>query len=178
MSEADFLHLSKPIALIGMMGTGKTSLGKVLAGRLGWRFVDTDHQIEAQQGQTITEIFASQGETAFRAMEAQTIKETVQAGGQCIIATGGGCVENEDSLRLLSEGTILVWLQSSPEEIFARIQQDPARPLLQDADPLQRLTDLLVRRKPFYAKAAIHVYTNDEKPLETLEFLLEKLSEF
>lgn len=168
-------HAVKPIALIGMMGTGKTTLGRLLAQRLGLDFIDTDDMIESRQGKTIAAIFAQDGEAAFRRLESDIIAQAIETHPGSVIGTGGGAVTTPETLNKLVAGTTLCWLKSSPESIFERIKKDPARPLLQTLDPLAALKSLLEARKDLYAQAHHHVDLNDENPLETLDKLVTLL---
>jgi len=130
--------MNKPIALIGMMGVGKTHVGKVLAKRLGYEFIDTDQTIEQDQGRFITQIFAQQGEAAFRQMELAAITKALQA-PNTVIATGGGCIKTPAIRKAFAQSALTCWLQATPEQIFNRIKDDTTRPLLQTENPLQTL---------------------------------------
>lgn len=166
------LPAGKPIALIGMMGTGKTTLGQLLAQELGLDFIDTDAVIEAAQGRSISQIFARDGESEFRKVESETILNILSAQPRAVIATGGGAVTTPATLHALLDQTHLCWLQLAPAAIYAYIKQDPARPLLQTPDPLGRLESLLAERSPLYSQAPHHMQVNDENPLETLAELV------
>jgi len=134
------------IILTGFMGTGKTTLGRHLAKVLGYDFVDTDEQIEAQTGQGITDIFARQGEAAFRQLETRLV-ENLAAKHELVIATGGGLVLNPLNVVLLEKSGLIVCLTAPPEDILARVsRQQHIRPLLQQADPLAKINELLAQR--------------------------------
>lgn len=138
------------LVLTGFMGTGKSSVGRLLARRLGWEFVDTDALIEARCGRTIPELFAEKGEVAFRAWEAAVAQELAQETG-LVIATGGGMMLNETNAAALSHESLVICLTAAPETILARVQALPGqRPLLNTADPLTRIRQLLEERATRY----------------------------
>ncbi len=140
----------KNIILTGFMGTGKTTLGRLLAKRLGYKFIDTDAQIERQSGQTIAELFQTQGETAFRNLEAELVKELARQEG-LVIATGGGLVLNPTNVATLSKTGQIICLTATPEEILARVsKQQGVRPLLQEKDPQAKIIELLRQRDSAY----------------------------
>ena len=140
---------STPIILIGMMGAGKTSVGKALARALGRRFLDADHEIEARCGVSIPTIFELEGESGFRKREAQVIDElTVMP--DIVLATGGGAVLLEENRECLASRGIVVYLVARPEDIFERTRHDRNRPLLQVEDPLGRIRTLLEQRSALY----------------------------
>ncbi|MDM7941083.1 MAG: shikimate kinase [Hydrogenophaga sp.] len=139
--------------LIGLPGSGKSTVGRQLARRVSLPFFDSDHVIEQRLGCSIREFFEREGEDRFRDLEASVIDE-LTAGATCVLSTGGGSVlraENRDHLH--RRGTV-VYLRSSPEEVFRRLRHDRNRPLLQVADPLQRLRDLYAVRDPLYRQTA------------------------
>ncbi len=138
------------IILTGFMGTGKTTLGRLLAEKIGYRFVDTDAQIEKQTGKSISEIFATQGEATFRQFETNLVKKLAEESG-LIIATGGGLVLNPDNVTELKRSGQIFCLTASPKEILQRVnRQGNTRPLLQEDDPLQKIVTLLQQRDPIY----------------------------
>ena len=138
------------IILTGFMGTGKTTLGRLLAQRIGYEFIDTDALIEAQIGQTIAELFQTKGEAAFRKLESKLVEELAQKEG-LVIATGGGLVLNPKNVAVLSKTGKIICLTASPEEILARVsKQEDVRPLLQDKDPKAKIVELLQQRDSVY----------------------------
>ena len=141
------------LALVGMPGCGKSTVGRHLARQLGWRFVDSDHEIERQIGGSIRTYFERQGEAAFRDLEQQTIEALASQAGT-VLATGGGAVLREANRLALKRGCKVVYLRSTPEELFRRLRHDTQRPLLQVKDPLKRLRDLYRERDPLYRDAA------------------------
>lgn len=140
------------VALIGFMGCGKSTVGQALARRLGFEFVDTDRLVEAQAGRSIPELFAHEGEAAFRARE-RAVVESLAARERLVIATGGGVGAQPDLLESLKRHALVVWLWASPETLWERCRQQTHRPLLQVPDPLARIRELLAAREPVYRRA-------------------------
>ena len=141
-----------------MPGSGKSSAGAQLARRLGLAFYDSDQWIEAQRRQSVSSIFAELGEAAFRDMEAQALRELLRRDG-CVLATGGGAVLRPANRQLLRAHAWVVYLRSSPEQLWRRLRGDVRRPLLQVADPLQRLRDMHAERDELY-RACAHFVVN------------------
>src|SRR5262245_44594001 len=155
MNGARDLH---NIALIGFMGTGKSSVGQLMAGFLHYAFLDTDELIVARAGRPITEIFVQEGEPAFREMEQRVVKELAQR-KRTIISTGGGLPMGEGNLASLKTHALVVCLWASPDKIWERIKGQSHRPLLNDADPLAKIRSLLAAREPYYRQADVLVNT-------------------
>lgn len=141
------------IYLVGLMGAGKTTIGKALAKRLGWRFVDSDHEIEARTGVSIPTIFEIEGEAGFRRRETQVLGELAGL-RNVVMATGGGIVLAEENRMRLKENGLVVFLDVPPAQLYERTRHDRNRPLLQVADPLGRLGELYEQRAPFYRDVA------------------------
>ena len=137
------------IFLVGLMGSGKTTIGKALAKRLSLRFVDADHEIESRTGASIPLIFEIEGEASFRQREADVIRDLSAQQG-IVLATGGGAVLNEQSRRLLHERGTVVYLKASVASILQRTSHDRNRPLLQTADPKAKIEELSRQRAPLY----------------------------
>ena len=146
------------LALIGFMGTGKSSVGRLAAQTLHFTFMDTDQVIEAWAGKTITDIFQQEGESAFREWERRVVEDLTHR-KKTVIATGGGLPANEANLASLKTHSLLVCLWASPETIFDRVRSHAHRPLLNDADPLAKIRDLLAVREPYYRQADVLVNT-------------------
>jgi 3-dehydroquinate synthase len=156
------LNSTTNIFLVGLMGSGKTTIGRALAKRLNKRFIDADHEIESRTGASIPLIFEIEGEASFRQREADVIRDlTAQEG--IVLATGGGAVLNEISRRLLKERGIVVYLRASVSSILQRTSHDRNRPLLQTADPKARIEELSQQRGPLYQEVA-HITVETGRP--------------
>ena len=152
------------IALVGLMGAGKTTIGRLLARAFGRQFVDSDHEIEARTGVKVPVIFEIEGEQGFREREAQIIAELTQRDG-IVIATGGGAVLNPDSRRALHGTGVVIYLHAQPADLWQRTRHDQNRPLLRAANPQARLTELYVFRDPLYRETAhVVVETGRQSP--------------
>jgi len=152
----DGLHLLRPIVLIGLMGAGKTSVGKRLAALLGVPFTDSDSRIVEAAGMSVPEIFASLGEPAFRDGERRVIARLL-AERPGVIATGGGAFVEARTRAEIAKRGVSVWLRADLETLWERVRDRPGRPLLQTADPKGTLADLHRRRMPIYAHADVAV---------------------
>lgn len=150
----------RSIVLIGMMGAGKSSVGKRLAKKLDLPFVDADAEIELAAGMTITEIFEQHGEAYFRSGEGRVIARLIEQGRQ-VLATGGGAFMNPNTRALIRAKSISVWLKADPDVLMRRIRRRSDRPLLKTADPEAKLLRLIDERYPVYAEADIAVHSRD-----------------
>ena len=150
-----------------MPGSGKSTVGRHLARQLGWKFVDSDHEIEHAIGGSIRAYFEQQGEAAFRDLEQQTIERLCQQTAT-VLATGGGAVLREPNRLALKAHCQVIYLRSTPEELFRRLRHDTQRPLLQVRDPLKRLRDLYRERDPLYRDAADFVIETGRPSVPTL----------
>lgn len=146
------------IALIGFMGVGKSSVGRLVAAELGFTFVDTDAWIESEVGRPVSRIFAEEGEARFRAYERRTVLALARR-ERVVAATGGGLAAHGDNLASLQNHALIVCLWASPEVIWERVRHQSHRPLLQAPDPLERIRELLAQREPFYRQADVLVNT-------------------
>ena len=156
-------------ALVGMPGSGKSTVGRQLAHRAGVPFIDLDHWLEQTLGTTIRSFFETEGEARFRDLEAQALAEITQQPGGMVLSTGGGAVLREDNRATLRRGfPHVMYLRASPDEIFKRIKHDRTRPLLQVDDPLARLRDLYRARDPLYREAAHYVIETGRPTVQTL----------
>jgi shikimate kinase len=147
------------LALIGFMGTGKSSVGRQCAAALNYDLVDTDHLIEQRAGKSIAEIFSQDGEAKFRELETQLVGE-IAGWRRKVISTGGGLGANEAHLASLKQHALVVCLWSSPEAIWQRVRHQAHRPLLQGPDPLAKIRELLATRTPIYKQADVLVTTD------------------
>lgn len=160
------------IYLVGLMGAGKTSVGKLLAKRLSRQFYDSDHEIEARTGVRIPVIFEIEGEAGFRQRESAMIDELTQVDG-IVLATGGGAVLDPRNRALLHERGTVVYLRAGVDELYNRTRRDRNRPLLQTADPRGRLAELLKVRDPLYREVAHIIVDTGSQSLRTLIGRLE-----
>src|SRR5688572_8471235 len=142
----------KNIALVGFMGTGKSTVGQLVAGMLGFRSVDTDEMIEGIAGRKIADIFTAEGEARFRDYERQVVAK-LEGYSNSVISTGGGLVTNAENLASLKTHALVVCLWCSPETIYKRVGHQTHRPLLRVENPLERIRALLQERTPAYRKA-------------------------
>ena len=163
------------MVLIGFMGTGKTTVGRLLAARLGWRFLDLDEVIVAEAGRPIADIFRDDGEPAFRALE-QAALGRVLGEGAVVIATGGGAACREDNLTAMLARGRVVALFASPTESVRRAGVKSGRPLFDGAaDPVATAQALLAKREAFYRRAHVHVETEGKGPEEIVAEIAEAL---
>jgi len=157
---------SRSVVLVGMMGAGKSSIGRRLAGRMEIPFVDADIEIEKAAGMSIAEIFSAHGEAYFRAGEARVIVRLLDGGPQ-VLATGGGAFMNPETRATIRAKGISVWLRATLEVLNRRIKRRGDRPLLKDSDPVETLKRLIEQRYPVYAEADVTVESR-EVPHETI----------
>ena len=158
---------SGQLALVGLPGSGKSTVGRQLARRLGLAFTDSDQVIQEQIGCSIREFFAREGEEAFRDVE-QAVIETLCAARIGVVATGGGVVLRAANRQRLREAGQVIYLRSSPEELFRRVRHDAKRPLLQVDDPLARLRELCAQRDPLYRETAHFIVETGRPSVPTL----------
>jgi shikimate kinase len=170
------LAAEAPIFLIGFMGSGKTTVGCLLAARLGRVFADLDDLIVEAAGVPIPEIFAREGEAGFRRRETEALRAAA-AGRGTVVATGGGAACREENLTLMLASGRVVALEVSAAEAVRRTGRKSGRPLLDgSADPLAAATELLARRQPFYARAHLRVDTGGRRPEEASQAIIEGLA--
>lgn len=158
--ELNALLAGRPIVLVGMMGAGKTTVGRRLAARLGRRFVDSDEEVEKAAGMNIEDIFAAHGEADFRAGEVRVIARLLRD-ADLVLGTGGGAFMNAETRALVKSAAVSVWIKADTDVLFARVQRRSNRPLLKTANPRQTLEDLIVKRYPVYAEADVTVMSRD-----------------
>lgn len=157
-AEIDALvrRIDRPVVLVGMMGVGKSTIGRKLAAILRLPFVDADEEIEKAAQMSVSEIFVKFGEPYFRDGERRVIARMV-ADRPSVIATGGGAFVNEETRRLILDKAITVWLDCDTETLVERVGRKDTRPLLRDGDPREIIARLKTEREPFYAEAPIHI---------------------
>lgn len=171
-------NASRTIALVGLMGAGKSAVGRRLASRLGLPFVDADIAIEEAAGCSIEEIFARHGEAEFRDGERRVIQRLVEQQPPHILATGGGAFINERTRQRLKDHAITVWLKADLETLLERVGKRNNRPLLKQGDPAEVLRTLMGVRYPIYAEADITVETSAGPVEETVERVLAALEAY
>ena len=160
--------------LVGMMGSGKSSAGRHLAERLGYRFLDADSSIEQVAGRSIPELFASEGEAGFRDLEAAVLNQ-IASWHSLVVATGGGVVTRPENWGQLQQG-VVIWLDAPDALLLERLSADPTpRPLMQSADPAARLAELMTQRRPLYAQADLHIVQDGRSADQVAEQVLEAL---
>jgi shikimate kinase len=150
----------RPIVLIGMMGAGKTTVGRRLAARLGRHFVDSDEEVEKAAGMSIEDIFAAHGEADFRAGEVKVIARLLKEGG-IVLGTGGGAFMNAETRGLIKQSAVSVWIKADFDLLFQRVSRRSNRPLLKTANPRETLQKLIDARYPTYAEADITITSRD-----------------
>ena len=165
----------KKITLIGMMGSGKTTLGKILSEKTNISAIDIDELIEQNENSTITDIFKTQGEEYFRKIEAKTIKELINSTNPQILSLGGGAFENEQTRELLLKNSTVIYLETTPEEIFRRIQKTNNRPLLKNNMTIEKINEIITKRKDNYNLAHHKILTDGKTPSKIAEEILGAL---
>ncbi|THB74871.1 MAG: shikimate kinase AroK [Gammaproteobacteria bacterium] len=156
------------ICLIGPMGSGKSTIGNRLAQRLGIRFEDSDKEIERRTGVDIPYIFEAEGEGGFRKREICAIKDLVESPEKMVLATGGGAVIKKENRQNLTKNCTVIYLLTSVEQQMERTRKDKNRPLLQTADPMQKLLDLFEQRSPLYEEIADIIVSTDNVGIEAI----------
>ena len=159
--------LKKTIVMVGMMGAGKTAVGRALAARLGVPFLDSDHEIEAAANMSIPEIFARDGESFFRLKERQVITRLLEE-ERGVLSTGGGAFLSEDNRNIIRQGGVSVWLKADLNVLWNRVRHKDTRPLLRTADPRATLSDLYDKRVPFYAEADLAVVSDGDTSIDAM----------
>lgn len=170
----------RPIVLIGMMGAGKTTVGRRLAARLGRHFVDSDEEVEKAAGMTIEDIFRAHGEADFRAGEVKVIARLLKD-GNIVLGTGGGAFINPETRALVKSTAVSVWIKADFELLFQRVSRRSNRPLLKTANPRETLQKLIEARYPIYAEADVTIVSRDipqdQVAGEVIDALAEHLRE-
>ncbi len=164
----------KHIILIGFMGSGKSTYGKLIANKLGYTFVDTDTYIERREGRSISDIFTDDGEEYFRNLETEALKELMQVNKPQVLSLGGGTPLRECN-RELMKGGYSIFLKITAEEAYERLKDDSERPLLQTKAPKAAIAELLSIRNPIYEMAADYVLSEENKSLDDVFYELSKV---
>lgn len=163
------------IALIGFMGSGKSTVGRELARKMAYPFVDTDEEIERKAKKSIPEIFEEHGEKYFRRLEEEVLSEIIENNEEMVISTGGGIVLSEGNRRILREKTITILLQAGVEELYNRLKDETNRPLLAVENPQEEIKRLLEEREEYYNTADIKVNTDGLQVAEIVEIILKEV---
>lgn len=166
--------MNKNIYLVGFMGTGKTTVGKILAEKLGREFVEMDEEIEKEEGKKIVDIFRQNGESYFRKIEKEVLKRIASC-FNLVVSCGGGVIVDKENLKILKETGVVICLKAKPSIIYERTKKTKERPLLNVPDPLKKIKELLAKRAPFYAKADYFVDTSTLTPEEVSEEIIKIL---
>jgi shikimate kinase len=170
--------LSQSVVLVGLMGVGKSAIGRRLAPRLGLSFVDADAEIEAAAGCTIEEMFQRYGEAAFRDGERKVVLRLLGEKPAHVLATGGGAFMDPQVRAMIKSTAVSVWLRADIEVLLRRVGRRGSRPLLKHEDPRAVLTRLMNQRYPVYAEADIHIESADGPPEVTVERVLDGVTRF
>ena len=163
------------LVLIGLMGAGKSAIGRMTAQALGVPFVDSDHEIERVSRMSITDLFAAYGEAEFRALETRVIKRLLRSGPR-VVSTGGGAYINENTRRHIKRGGLTVWLNADLDVLWERVNKRDTRPLLKTVNPRQTLENLMNARYPIYAEADLTVMSRDVKKETMVEEVLAAIT--
>ncbi|PST18546.1 shikimate kinase [Mesorhizobium plurifarium] len=164
------------LVFIGLMGAGKSAIGRLTAQALGVPFVDSDHEIERVSRMTIGDLFATYGEEEFRALEARVLKRLLRSGPR-VVSTGGGAYINERSRRHIKKGGVTVWLNAELDVLWERVNKRDTRPLLKTENPKQTLENLMRARYPIYAEADLTVLSRDVKKEAMVEEVLAAIAD-
>ena len=162
------IKFNKNIVLVGFMGTGKTEVGRILARDFSFEFIDTDDVIEKRLGIKVSEIFKKYGESYFRDIEREVVKDLSELKG-LVIATGGGVVMNPENINDLKKNGVVICLTATTEEILSRVKENDDRPLLTVSDKFTKIKELLESREAFYAKADVTIDTTNREVLEVVK---------
>lgn len=171
------LDIDRTIVLVGMMGAGKTTVGRRLAPRLGLKFMDADEEIERAAGMKVADLFREHGEESFRRGEAQIIERLLD-GPPIVLATGGGAMINESTRNIIAKKSVSVWISSDIDTLVKRATRRGTRPLLKTGDPRETLLRLLEERREFYSQATIQVDSRPGPHSNTVNAIIEAISPY
>jgi len=174
-SEARAALGKRNLVLIGLMGAGKSAIGRMTAQALGIPFVDSDHEIERVSRMSITDLFAAYGEAEFRALETRVIKRLLRSGPR-VVSTGGGAYINDNTRKHIKRGGLTVWLKADLDVLWERVNKRDTRPLLKTENPRQTLENLMNARYPVYAEADLTVMSRDVKKETMVEEVLTAIT--
>ena len=177
MSIVSTYNENAPIVLIGLMGAGKTTIGRRLARALNLDFVDSDHEIEIAADMSVAELFESYGETEFRSLERRVISRLMD-GTQKVLATGGGAFINAQTRKLILDGALTIWLEADLETLVERTSRRDSRPLLNEGNPQDILQKLIEERYPIYKLAPIHVVSSDGPHEDVVKTAVKQIKDF
>lgn len=170
------MHYNQNIVLVGPMGAGKSTIGRLLASELALPFYDSDREIEARSGANIPWIFDVEGEAGFRRRETQTIIELLQEEGPLVLATGGGAIMREENRQAIRQSSTVIYLHTTIEQQLQRTAKDKNRPLLQNDNPKAVLENLFAVRDPLYREAAdLIIKTDRQSPKSVVRLIYKKL---
>jgi len=175
--DAEPLRLPRTLVLVGLMGAGKSCVGRRLAARLGLEFLDADTEIEKAAGQTVSEIFTNYGEPAFRELE-RKVMQRLMSGEPCILAAGGGAFMDPDTRTLVAEKGLSLWLRADLDLLLKRVAGRDHRPLLKTGDPREILGRLIDQRYPIYSQANIVVDSADQPADLTVDAVEAALNDY
>ncbi len=167
----------RTIVLVGMMGAGKTTVGRRLAPRIGLPFFDADQEIEQAAGMSVSELFQAHGEKSFREGEARVIERLLD-GPPHILATGGGALTHAETRTLIADKAVSIWLKAELDTLLRRATRRGTRPLLKSGDPRETLNRLLEERTPFYAGADIHIESQPGPHVHTVNLIVDTLADY
>lgn len=165
------------IVFVGLMGAGKTAIGRKVAAALDLPFIDSDHEIETVSCMTVPELFEKYGEPEFRALEQRVIERLLQEGPR-VVSTGGGAYMNAQTREAIAQRGISIWLKADLDTLMARVSRRPNRPLLQNDDPRGTMQRLIEQRYPVYAEADITVESRNERKDVTVRQVLDALGDY
>ncbi|HVK91624.1 MAG TPA: shikimate kinase [Mycoplana sp.] len=166
---------SRNLVLIGLMGAGKSAIGRLVAQALSVPFIDSDHEIERVSRMSVSDLFARYGEDEFRALEARVMKRLLRSGPR-VVSTGGGAYINERTRRHIKRGGLTVWLKADLDVLWERVNKRDTRPLLKTENPMQTLENLMNARYPIYAEADLTVHSRDVRKEEVVEDVLAAIA--
>ncbi|MDQ6961205.1 MAG: shikimate kinase [Mariprofundaceae bacterium] len=167
------------LILIGLMGVGKSTIGRQLASCVGTTFIDTDHVIEDEQQSSISDLFEQHGEAYFRQLEKKALHKLVHESHQYVIATGGGMVIQKQNRDCMQQHGVVIWLNVEPEAIYQRVRGNKNRPLLQQTDALRKLQDLYVQREAWYRSCCdLEIKSGSLTPRQVVDQITQFMAEF